>query len=101
MSENSEVPISTQPAPIASAFQLLDEEYLSDTGLIQLLASVGVVKTPRTIAWWREVKKGPPPTRIGKSILYRKSSILRWLASQEEGPTEPRRRGRPRQAGAR
>lgn len=41
---------------------------------------------PITLATWRMQKKGPPVTRIGRRIYYKKSSLREWLASQEEKP---------------
>jgi hypothetical protein len=40
-----------------------------------------------TLAVWRMQKKGPPVTRIGRRILYRKSSVRTWLQSQERPPS--------------
>jgi excisionase family DNA binding protein len=40
--------------------------------------------TPLTLIRWRLEKKGPPVTRIGRRILYRRSSVKAWMAAQEE-----------------
>ena len=34
------------------------------------------------IAWERD-GKGPPVTRIGRDVVYRASSVERWLQAQE------------------
>lgn len=41
---------------------------------------------PITLAIWRMQRKGPPVTRIGRRILYKKSSLREWVASQEGPP---------------
>jgi len=39
--------------------------------------------TPLTLVRWRLQKTGPPVTRLGRRILYRRSSVQAWLAAQE------------------
>ena len=39
--------------------------------------------TPLTLVRWRMQKTGPPVTRLGRRILYRRSSLQKWLVSQE------------------
>jgi hypothetical protein len=41
---------------------------------------------PITLAIWRMQRKGPPVTRIGRRIYYRKASVRAWLESQEKPP---------------
>jgi len=48
-------------------------------------AELGIA--PITLAIWRMQKKGPPITRLGRRILYRKESVRAWLASQEGPPS--------------
>jgi hypothetical protein len=36
-----------------------------------------------TLSRWRMQKKGPPVTYMGRTILYKKSSVRAWLAAQE------------------
>jgi hypothetical protein len=48
----------------------------------------------RTIDRWEQLGIGPPRTCVGRKVLYKRSSILRWLAAQEqatEHPTPPER----------
>jgi hypothetical protein len=45
----------------------------------------------RTLRRWANLRQGPPRTRIGKSIYYRRSSVLRWLIEHEERPLSRRR----------
>jgi Helix-turn-helix domain len=41
-------------------------------------------RSVRTLARWRALGEGPPVTRIGREILYKKSSVAAWLASLEQ-----------------
>jgi hypothetical protein len=41
-------------------------------------------KNPRTLDRWSVLGIGPPRTKIGREVLYRRSSIQKWLISQEE-----------------
>ena len=52
-------------------------------------------KSERYLARQEELKIGPPVTRIGKKILYRISSVQRWLDEQESRPATARARRRP------
>ena len=38
---------------------------------------------PRTLVRWRALRIGPPHTKLGGRILYRRGSIKAWLASLE------------------
>ena len=37
----------------------------------------------RTLDRWDTLGIGPPRTKIGRKILYRRSSVHKWLLSQE------------------
>jgi hypothetical protein len=37
----------------------------------------------RTLDRWDALGIGPPRTRVGRTILYRRASVERWLAAQE------------------
>ena len=41
-------------------------------------------RSPRTLDRWEILGFGPPRTKIGRRILYRRSSIQKWLAAQEQ-----------------
>jgi CO/xanthine dehydrogenase Mo-binding subunit len=47
----------------------------------ELAAELNV--TPLTLVRWRLQKIGPVVTRLGRRILYRRSSVQAWLAAQE------------------
>ena len=36
-----------------------------------------------TLIAWEKDGKGPPVTRIGRDVVYRASSVEKWLQSQE------------------
>ena len=46
-------------------------------------------RNPRTLDRWAMLGIGPPLTRVGRHVLYRRASVQRWLLAQEQSP-EPR-----------
>ena len=40
-------------------------------------------RNPRTLDRWDVLGVGPPRTRVGRQVLYRRASVERWLAAQE------------------
>jgi hypothetical protein len=38
---------------------------------------------PRTLDRWRVLGIGPPQTHVGRKVLYRRTSVQKWLAAQE------------------
>lgn len=57
--------------PILSQFLTKDE----------LAAELG--RNARTLDRWEVLGMGPPRTLVGRKILYRRKSVERWLAAQE------------------
>jgi hypothetical protein len=43
-------------------------------------------KNPRTLDRWDALGIGPPRTHVGRQVLYRRSSVQKWLAAQERLP---------------
>jgi hypothetical protein len=43
-----------------------------------------------TLSRWRMRRKGPPVTYMGRTILYKKSSVRAWLAAQERQIEHPK-----------
>jgi predicted site-specific integrase-resolvase len=37
----------------------------------------------RTLERWRRLDEGPPITKMGKKVLYRRSSVEAWLRARE------------------
>jgi hypothetical protein len=66
--------------------QLLDEEFLTEreTGILLGLT----VETLRIQACRR---KGPPRVKIGRTIYYRKTSLLRWILQHKTFPESARK----------
>jgi hypothetical protein len=65
------------------------DDYLNEE---QFAAGVG--RDLRTIRRWHALRIGPPRIKLGKKILYRKSSVALWLERKESHPcrdNEPRR----------
>jgi predicted DNA-binding transcriptional regulator AlpA len=71
----------TEPAP-----GLLGREFLTQS---QLAGELGL--SERTLARWHVERTGPPRVCLGRLILYRRASVLEWLATREENQS---RRGR-------
>ena len=46
-------------------------------------AADGLQICPRTLDRWRRLGEGPPVTKIGRRIFYKRTSVQKWLAAQE------------------
>ena len=46
--------------------------------------AVELRRNPRTLDRWEALGVGPPRTRVGRQVLYRRASVERWLAAQEQ-----------------
>jgi hypothetical protein len=57
------------------------QDYLSENDLAAELN-----KTVRTIQLWRSRREGPPWVRIGKTPVYHRAAVLRWLEQQQVEP---------------
>jgi hypothetical protein len=49
--------------------------------------AVELRRNKRTLDRWEVLGMGPPRTLVGRQILYRRSSLLKWLAAQERHST--------------
>jgi hypothetical protein len=45
-------------------------------------------RNPRTLDRWEVLGMGPPRTVVGRQVLYRRTSLLKWLAGQEQRPNQ-------------
>ena len=72
---------ATQPAN-----QLLDGQYLDKRGFC---AALGICQ--RTADRWAGLRIGPPRTKAGRKVLYKKSSIAAWLERNESGSQQEKR----------
>ncbi len=41
-------------------------------------------RNPRTLDRWDLLGMGPPRTHVGRKVLYRRASVEKWLAAQEQ-----------------
>jgi hypothetical protein len=57
---------------------------MSDTYLTEPQAAELLGNCTRTLVRWRLLKIGPPATRLGRRILYRRAALEAWLLSKEE-----------------
>jgi DNA-binding transcriptional MerR regulator len=62
-----------------SNFEPLLSEYFT-----QEEAATELNVTARTLDRWQRLREGPPITKLGRRILYRRSSLLAWLRAREE-----------------
>ena len=54
-------------------------DFLTEAQLGQMLN-----RNVRTLRRWNASRQGPPRIVVGRTILYRKSSIVDWLAKHEQ-----------------
>ena len=47
-----------------------------------------------TLATWRMRQKGPPYVKVGRKILYSRTTVKDWIASQVHTPLQATCRGR-------
>jgi hypothetical protein len=64
----------SDPEPILSEF-LTKEELAAE-----------LRRNPRTLDRWAVLGIGPPRTRVGRHVLFRRASVQRWLLAQEQSP---------------
>lgn len=69
-----------QHSPNIQTVTLPPSDLLSERELARLLG-----KSLRTIRRWSVERRGPRKVKLGKSVFYRRESLLRWIATQEEG----------------
>jgi Helix-turn-helix domain len=58
--------------------EALLSEYLSEHETAKQLQL-----SPRTLKRWRALKSGPAITRIGRRIVYKRSTVAAWIKNQE------------------
>lgn len=80
---------TTAPAPQDQPLNLL-ADWISRE---QLAAELGLTRD--TLARWEARQLGPPCTRIGRKVFYRRASVEAWISAQEQSrPAARTRRGR-------
>lgn len=50
--------------------------------------------TPDTLGRWEAQRTGPPCTRLGRRVLYRRAAVQDWLRAQEQSHPTRKQRGR-------
>lgn len=78
----------TQVEPAAGLSHLL-AEWISRDDLAHELNL-----TPDTLGRWEARREGPPCTRMGRKVLYRRASVQDWLRAQEQSHPTRKPRGR-------
>ncbi|MGI3211036.1 helix-turn-helix transcriptional regulator [Roseovarius tibetensis] len=80
---------TTAPAPQDNPLNLL-ADWISRE---QLAGELGLTRD--TLARWEARQLGPPCTRIGRKVYYRRASVEDWINAQEQSrPATRTRRGR-------
>jgi len=77
----------TDTLPVPEPAHLLDE-WISRDALAQELSV-----TPDTLGRWAARREGPPCTRVGRKVLYRRASVQDWLRAQEQARPARKRVG--------
>ena len=58
------------------------EGYLTPQQLAEELST-----TTRTLIRWHNLRIGPPRVQVGRTILYKRSSVESWLESRQQNPS--------------
>lgn len=62
---------------------LIDEK----TELLSASEAAGLLGVSRrTLSRWARLRKGPPRTKVGRSIFYRRQALEQWLLAIEDRP---------------
>jgi hypothetical protein len=64
-------------APMSNSEPLLSDYYTQKEAAAELKV------TERTLDRWQRLREGPPITKLGRRILYRRSSLRAWLLARE------------------
>ena len=81
----------TELAPTGASVSFVEELYFTKG---QLATALG--RTVRTIDRLLLQGDGPPATRLGRTVLFRKDAVVEWLRSREKPARAVRRAAAPR-----
>ena len=70
-----------------AVFRALLGDYLTEKDLASALGL-----TVRAIRYWRVKRIGPPWTKVGQKVFYRRDAFSHWLRAQEHQPVRSRLR---------
>lgn len=57
---------------------------ITEDELLRTEDVAAIIRKPvGTLRQWRHRSFGPPSFRLGGTVIYRKSELLRWIAEQE------------------
>ena len=62
-----------------------NSEPLLSNYFTQKQAAAELRVTDRTLDRWQRLREGPPITKLGRRILYKRSSLQAWLHAREGG----------------
>jgi hypothetical protein len=68
---------NVQEVAMSNSEPLLSEYFTQEEAATELKV------TERTLDRWQRLREGPPITRLGRRILYRRSSLQTWLHRRE------------------
>jgi hypothetical protein len=71
-----------EEATTGKAHQNVTDKLLADF-LTQVEVAAELKICERTLDRWRRLGEGPPITKLGRRILYRRSSLQAWLRGRE------------------
>ena len=72
-----------EEAARGEALQNVTDTLLADF-LTQDEAAAELKICERTLDRWRRLGEGPPITKLGRRVLYRRSSLQAWLRTRED-----------------
>jgi hypothetical protein len=74
--------LNIEEAASGEAPQDVSDTLLADF-LTQDQAAAELKVCDRTLDRWRRLGEGPPITKLGRRVLYRRSSLQAWLRTRE------------------
>ena len=73
--------MSTMPRPLHTGLPHADDELMSIAEVAEL------VRVPEgTVRYWRHLGQGPRGFRIGRSVRFWRTEVVRWLDEQSRRP---------------
>jgi hypothetical protein len=70
-------------AETEASFASRHSEHILSEFLTRDQLAAELQRNARTLDRWDALGIGPPRTRVGRQVLYRRASVQRWLLAQE------------------